>query len=89
MVLSLPLHLRCQLAWDHDLCRAVTRRVLGAILGFLPRRATVGSGTGVRVVSSARVNPLAAPSAPTRPARRCAPRARSGLTIAPRVNTVV
>ena len=31
-VLSLPLRLRYRLAWDHDLCRAVTGRALQAIL---------------------------------------------------------
>ena len=38
-VLSLPLRLRYQLAWDHTLCRAVVGRTMRAILGFLRRRA--------------------------------------------------
>jgi hypothetical protein len=38
-VLSLPYRLRYLLAWDHDLCRAVVRVSVRAILGFLRRRA--------------------------------------------------
>jgi hypothetical protein len=38
-VLSLPYRLRYQLAWDHDLCRAVVGVFLRAVLGFLRARA--------------------------------------------------
>jgi transposase-like zinc-binding protein/putative transposase len=38
-VLSLPHRLRYLLAWDHDLCRAVSRVAVRAVLGFLRRRA--------------------------------------------------
>jgi hypothetical protein len=38
-VLSLPYRLRYQLAWDHDLCRAVVRVFVRAVLGFLRARA--------------------------------------------------
>ncbi len=38
-VLSLPYRLRYQLAWDHDLCRAVVAVFLRAVLGFLRARA--------------------------------------------------
>jgi hypothetical protein len=38
-VLSLPHRLRYLLAWDHDLCRAVSRVAIRAVLGFLRRRA--------------------------------------------------
>jgi hypothetical protein len=38
-VLSLPHRLRYRLAWDHELCRAVTGVALRTVLGFLRRRA--------------------------------------------------
>lgn len=38
-VLSLPHRLRYPLAWDHDLCRAVSGVAVRAVLGFLRRRA--------------------------------------------------
>ena len=38
-VLSLPYRLRYQLAWDHDLCRAVVAVFFRAVLGFLRARA--------------------------------------------------
>jgi hypothetical protein len=38
-VLSLPHRLRYLLAWDHELCRAVTGVALRTVLGFLRRRA--------------------------------------------------
>ena len=38
-VLSLPYRLRYQLAWDHDLCRAVVAVFMRAVLGWLRRRA--------------------------------------------------
>jgi len=38
-VLSLPHRLRYLLAWDHDLCRAVSGAAVRAVLGFLRRRA--------------------------------------------------
>jgi hypothetical protein len=38
-VLSLPHRLRYVLAWDHDLCRAVSGVAVRAVLGFLRRRA--------------------------------------------------
>ena len=38
-VLSLPHRLRYLLAWNHDLCRAVTAIAMRAILAFLPSRA--------------------------------------------------
>jgi hypothetical protein len=38
-VLSLPHRLRYLLAWDHDLCRAVSSVAIRAVLGFLRRRA--------------------------------------------------
>jgi hypothetical protein len=38
-VLSLPHRLRYLLAWDHDLCRAVSGVAVRAVLGFLRRRA--------------------------------------------------
>jgi len=41
-VLSLPYRLRYQLAWDHDLCRAVVGVLLRAVLGFLRARARDG-----------------------------------------------
>jgi hypothetical protein len=41
-VLSLPYRLRYQLAWDHDLCRAVVGVFLRAVLGFLRARARDG-----------------------------------------------
>jgi hypothetical protein len=37
--LSLPYRLRYLLAWDHDLCRAVTGVFVRAVLGSLRRRA--------------------------------------------------
>ena len=43
-VLSLPHRLRYQLAWDHDLCRAVVAVFMQAVLGWLRRRAR-NSGT--------------------------------------------
>ena len=43
-VLSLPHRLRYQLAWDHDLCRAVVAVSVRAMLGWLRRRA---QGEGV------------------------------------------
>ncbi len=44
-VLSLPHRLRYLLAWDHDLCRAVSGVSIRAVLGFLRRRAR-GDGVG-------------------------------------------
>ena len=38
-VLSLPHRLRYLLAWDHELCRAVTGVAVQTVLGFLRRRA--------------------------------------------------
>jgi hypothetical protein len=38
-VLSLPYRMRYQLAWDHDVCRAVVAVFLRAVLGFLRARA--------------------------------------------------
>ena len=38
-VLSLPPRLRYQLAWNHDVCRAVVRVSVRAILRFLRHRA--------------------------------------------------
>jgi Transposase zinc-binding domain/Putative transposase len=38
-VLSLPHRLRYLLAWDHELCRAVTGVAMRTVLGFLRRRA--------------------------------------------------
>ena len=38
-VLSVPHRLRYQLAWDHDLCRAVVAVYMQAVLGWLRRRA--------------------------------------------------
>ena len=38
-VLSLPYRLRYQLAWDHDVCRAVVAVFVRAVLGFLRARA--------------------------------------------------
>ena len=38
-VLSVPHRLRYQLAWDHDLCRAVVAVYVRAVLGWLRRRA--------------------------------------------------
>ena len=38
-VLSLPHRVRYLLAWDHDLCRAVTAHFLRAVMGFLRDRA--------------------------------------------------
>ena len=38
-VLSLPYRLRCVLAWDHDVCRAVVAVSMRAVLGFLRHRA--------------------------------------------------
>jgi hypothetical protein len=52
-VLSLPYRLRYQLAWDHDLCRAVVGVALRAVLGWLRRRARldgVPDGRGGAVV---------------------------------------
>jgi hypothetical protein len=52
-VLSLPYRLRYQLAWDHDLCRAVAGVALRAVLGWLRRRARldgVRDGRGGAVV---------------------------------------
>ena len=52
-VLSLPYRLRYRLAWDHDLCRAVVRAFLHAVLGWLRRRARragVVDGRGGAVV---------------------------------------
>ena len=39
-VLSLPDRLRYQLAWNHDLCRAVVGVFVRSVLGFLHARAT-------------------------------------------------
>jgi hypothetical protein len=41
-VLSLPYRLRYQLAWDHELCRAVVGVFVRAVLGFLRARARDG-----------------------------------------------
>jgi hypothetical protein len=52
-VLSLPHRLRYLLAWDHDLCRAVSGVAIRAVLGFLRRRARregVADGRGGAVV---------------------------------------
>jgi hypothetical protein len=48
-VLSVPHRLRYQLAWDHDLCRAVVAVYMRAVLGWLRRRARgdgVSNGRG-------------------------------------------
>jgi hypothetical protein len=47
-VLSLPYRLRYQLAWDHELCRAVIRVFLRAVLGFLRARARDGGVADAR-----------------------------------------
>lgn len=54
-VLSLPHHVRYQLAWDHALCKAVVGVFLRAVLGFLRTRAVRdgiadGRGGGVAMV---------------------------------------
>jgi len=54
-VLSLPYRLRYQLAWDHDLCRAVVAVCLRAVLSWLRRRARLdgvddGRGGAVAVI---------------------------------------
>ena len=54
-VVSLPHRLRYQLAWDHDLCRAVVAVYMHAVLGWLRRRAradgvTDGRGGAVAVI---------------------------------------
>ena len=54
-VLSLPYRLRYQLAWDHELCRAVVGVFVRAVLGFLRARArldgvTDGRGGAVAVI---------------------------------------
>ena len=52
-VLSLPHRLRYLLAWDHELCRAVTAVYVRAVLGFLrarARRAGVADGRSGAVV---------------------------------------
>ena len=54
-VLSLPHRVRYQLAWDHDLCRAVVGVTLRAVLGWLRRRARLdgvmdGRGGAVAIV---------------------------------------
>jgi len=56
-VLSLPHRLRYQLAWDHDLCRAVVAVYMRAVLGWLRRwaqRVGVADGRGGAVVVSQR-----------------------------------
>jgi putative transposase/transposase-like zinc-binding protein len=47
-VLSLPYRLRYLLAWDHDLCRAVVRVYVRAVLGFLRARARHNGVANVR-----------------------------------------
>ena len=47
-VLSLPHRLRYQLAWDHDLCRAVVAVYMHAALGWLRRRARADGVTDGR-----------------------------------------
>ena len=47
-VLSLPYRLRYQLAWDHDLCRAVVGVFVRAVLGFLRARARLDGVTDGR-----------------------------------------
>jgi ribosomal protein S27E len=54
-VLSLPYRLRYQLAWDHELCRAVVGVFVRSVLGFLRARArldgvTDGRGGAVAVI---------------------------------------
>ena len=54
-VLSLPYRLRYQLAWDHDLCRAVVGVLFGAVFRVLGARAgddgvEAGRGGGVAVI---------------------------------------
>ncbi len=54
-VLSLPYRLRYQLAWNHDLCRAVVGVFVRSVLGFLHARArhhgvTDGRGGAVAVI---------------------------------------
>ena len=52
-VLSLPHRLRYQLAWNHDLCRAIVGVYVRAVLGFLchvARQAGVVDGRGGAVV---------------------------------------
>ena len=54
-VLSLPYRMRYQLAWDHDLCRAVVAVYMRAVLGWLRSRARLddvadGRGGAVAVI---------------------------------------
>jgi len=54
-VLSFPYRLRYQLAWDHDLCRAVAGVAVRGVLGWLRRRARLdgvrdGRGGAVAVI---------------------------------------
>jgi hypothetical protein len=54
-VLSLPYRVRYQLAWDHDLCRAVVGVTMRAVLGWLRDRARLdgvqdGRGGAVAIV---------------------------------------
>jgi len=54
-VLSLPYRVRYQLAWDHDLCRAVVGVYMRAVLGWLRGRARWGGvadgrGSAVAIV---------------------------------------
>ena len=54
-VLSLPYRVRYQLAWDHDLCRAVVGVTMRAVLGWLRNRArldgvTDGRGGAVAII---------------------------------------
>jgi len=47
-VLSLPYRLRYQLAWNHDLCRAVTAVTMRAILKFLRDKARIAGADDAR-----------------------------------------
>jgi hypothetical protein len=47
-VLSLPHRLRSLLAWDHDLCRAVSGVAVRTVLGFLRRPQTACRHYGFR-----------------------------------------
>ena len=54
-VLTLPHRLRCVLAWNHDLCRAVVGVYVRTVLGFLrhvARHAGVADGRGGAVATS-------------------------------------
>ena len=65
-VLSVPHRLRYQLAWNHDLCRAIVGVYVRSVLGFLrhvARQAGVVDGRGGAVVIVQRFPPHCAQSA--------------------------